>query len=132
MLAPPSRPSSSSRGGAVAGTRACGTGKSEESKDSMEDEHDHLFDLALDLLCIAHTSGYFRRVNPSFTRVLGWSSEELTSKPGLDFVHPDDRPSSLRALERIGAGETLVEYENRFICKDGTWRLLTWKALSRT
>jgi PAS domain S-box-containing protein len=106
-------------------------GKGHEAKDSAEDERDHLFDLALDLLCIAHTSGCLRRVNPSFTRVLGWSAEELTAKPLLDFIHPDDRPASQRALEKLAGGESVVEFENRFCCKDGTWRVLSWKGLPR-
>ncbi|MCC6737531.1 MAG: PAS domain S-box protein [Planctomycetia bacterium] len=91
-------------------------------------DRDLLFNLSLDLLCIAGADGRFRRVNPAFERVLGRSAEELTSRPFLDFVHPDDREATRAAFSRLLGGAELYDFENRYSRKDGTWRILSWRA----
>ena len=80
------------------------------------------FDLALDLFCIAGLDGYFKKVNPSFGRTLGYTSEELLSRPFLDFVHPDDRERAQTELARLAGGRDAVHIEIRFQRKDGTCR----------
>jgi len=95
-----------------------------------EDERDRFFSLSLDMLCIASADGYFRRLSPAFTRTLGWSLEELLARPFLDFVHPDDQAATLREVERqIKAGEQVLQFENRYLHQDGTWRTLSWKSM---
>jgi PAS domain S-box-containing protein len=86
--------------------------------------------LSLDMLCIAGTDGYFKRLNPAWTQTLGWTDEELRSKPYLDFVHPDDRAETIRRAGRLADGSTLVSFENRYLCRDGSYRWLQWKAIS--
>src|SRR5437762_5054011 len=98
---------------------------------SSPPDQDHLFDLVLDILCVADAQGYFTRVNPAFTRVLGWTSEELLARPLLEFVHPDDHAATLREMEKLAAGQPVVHFENRYHCKDGAWRVLSWKSLPR-
>jgi PAS domain S-box-containing protein len=95
-----------------------------------EGERDRFFTLSLDLLCIAHSDGYFKRVSPAFTQTLGWSTEEMLARPFLDFVHPDDRPATLRLVEKlVAAGENVLQFENRYRHKDGSWRTLSWKVV---
>ncbi len=95
-----------------------------------EDERDRFFSLSLDMLCIANSDGYFRRVSPAFTRTLGWSPEELTTNPFVDFVHPEDLEATLAEVERqVTAGELVLEFENRYRHKDGSWRTLSWKSI---
>lgn len=90
---------------------------------------DRFFDLSLDMLCIANADGYFIRLSPAFTRTLGWSLEDLMSRPFLDFVHPDDQASTLREVEcQIESGKPVLEFQNRYRHKDGSWRLLSWKS----
>jgi PAS domain S-box-containing protein len=91
-------------------------------------ERDTLFDLSLDLLCIAGMDGYFRRVNPAFEDVLGYSSHELAARPFLDLVHPDDREGTLAQMTQLRRGEPALGFENRYRCRDGSWRWLSWKA----
>ncbi len=94
-----------------------------------ETDIDRFFDLSLDMLCIANAEGYFIRLSPAFTRMLGWSLDELMSRPFLEFVHPDDRASTLVEVERqIGRGEPVLEFQNRYRHQDGSWRLLSWKS----
>lgn len=95
-----------------------------------ETEVDRFFTLSLDMLCIARADGYFKRVSPAFTQTLGWSEEELLARPFLDFVHPADRADTLHVVERqVVAGEKVLQFENRYQHKDGSWRILSWKSM---
>ena len=89
-----------------------------------------LFDLSLDLLCIAGLDGYFKHVNPAFSRVLGYASEDLLSKAFIEFVHPDDRDATLIAVEDLANGRDIVDFENRYRAADGSWRWLAWRSTS--
>jgi PAS domain S-box-containing protein len=85
-----------------------------------------IFDHSLDLLCLAGADGRFIRVNPAVVRTLGYSEEELVSRPVLDFVHPDDLEASIEVLERLYGGEEIIQFENRTLCRDGSFRWLQW------
>ncbi len=89
---------------------------------------DRFFVLSLDLLCIAGLDGFFKRVNPSWTRVLGWSETELLSRPVAEFMHPDDRERTLQARLRLAEGVPVMGLENRYRCKDGSYRWLAWQS----
>src|SRR5262245_11087371 len=69
-----------------------------------EEELDRFFSLSLDLLAISGFNGYFKRVNPSWTRVLGWTDAELRGRPTIEFIHPDDQAQTLNARDRVRAG----------------------------
>jgi PAS domain S-box-containing protein len=84
------------------------------------------FELSLDLLCIAGTDGYFKRLNPTWTKLLGHPEEELLSRPWLDFVHPDDQEATLREGSKLAAGHETIAFENRYRTHDGGWRWLMW------
>jgi len=92
-------------------------------------EIDRFFALSLDMLCIANADGYFKRISPAFTQTLGWSTEEILARPFLDFVHPDDSVATVRVVETLGKGQPLLDFENRYQHKDGSWRVLSWKAV---
>jgi diguanylate cyclase (GGDEF)-like protein/PAS domain S-box-containing protein len=84
------------------------------------------FELALDMLCIAGMDGYFKRVNPAFQRILGYSADELLGQPFVDLIHPDDRTETLREVSKLTEGSPTLAFENRYRCKDGTYRNLYW------
>ena len=87
------------------------------------------FSLSLDMLCIASFDGYFVDLNPAWERTLGFTIEELKAKPFIDFVHPDDRESSIAEAETIMAtGKDVVSFENRYRCKDGGYKWILWSA----
>ena len=87
------------------------------------------FSLSLDMLCIASFDGYFVDLNPAWERTLGFTIEELKAKPFIDFVHPDDRESSIAEAETIMAtGRDVVSFENRYRCKDGGYKWILWSA----
>jgi PAS domain S-box-containing protein len=93
-----------------------------------EKELESIFNLSLDLLCICGLDGYFKRVNPAFEETLGHPGEALLAKPFLDFVHPEDRARTRAAMERLGTGDEVEEFENRYLRDDGTERWLQWSA----
>ena len=96
----------------------------------LADEQHRFFDLSIDMLCIAGADGYFKRVSPAFTQVLGHSEETLLGVPFVDFVHPEDVEATLGAAKKLGDGESIVDFENRYRCMDGTYRWVSWRAVA--
>jgi PAS domain S-box-containing protein len=88
------------------------------------------FDMSLDLLCVAGFDGYWKRLNPSWERTLGWTPAELMSRPLIEFCHPEDRDATLAGRERLKVGEPLRTLTNRYRCKDGTYRWFEWRSAS--
>ena len=94
-----------------------------------EETLDRFFTMSLDLLCIAGFDGVFRRLNPAWERILGYTIEELTSHPFLDFIHPEDQHATLEEMEKLSSGTyQTVSFDNRYRCKDGSYRWLAWTA----
>ncbi len=93
-----------------------------------ERESERFFDLSIDLLATGNFAGYFVRLNPAFERVLGFTSAELMARPFMDFVHPDDVEHTTAVDRCLSAGEMKVGFENRYRCKDGSYRWLSWNA----
>jgi len=92
------------------------------------DAAERLFDLCPDPLAVSDFDGYFLRLNAAWIRVLGWSQAELTGRPYIEFVHPDDVASTEQAGERLLAGDQVTRFENRFRHRDGGYRWLSWDA----
>lgn len=100
--------------------------QAEADRRLAEEEVQRFFTISLDLLCIASADGRFVRVNPAWTSVLGWSEAELLARPFLALVHPDDLARTIAEAERLGQGAQTANFENRYLCKDGSWRTLSW------
>ena len=91
-----------------------------------EETLDGFFTMSLDLLCIAGFDGVFQRLNPAWTQVLGFTLEELTTRPFLEFVHPEDHAATIAEMEKLRAGAPAISFENRYRCRDGSYRWLMW------
>ncbi|HEX6396561.1 MAG TPA: PAS domain-containing protein, partial [Steroidobacteraceae bacterium] len=99
-------------------------------RNRAEADLDRFFSLSLDFLVIASVDGYFKRVSPAVSDVLGWSPEEFTSRPFMEFVHPDDAARTRQQVERqMRSGERVLHFENRYRHKDGSWRMLSWRSM---
>ena len=86
------------------------------------------FDFAVDMLCLAGMDGYFKAINQAWSETLGYSDEELLARPCLEFVHPDDRASTIEEGSKLAGGFRTANFRNRYRCKDGSYRWLAWTA----
>jgi len=93
-----------------------------------EEEIKKIFDLSIDMICIADIkTNFFRKINPSFGNTLGYSDEELLAKPFIDFIHPDDKAPTLDVIaKKLSLGIPVINFENRYRCKDGSYKWLMW------
>lgn len=98
-------------------------------RELAEDSVDRFFTLSLDLLCIAGMDGYFKRLSPSFSETLGFSTQELTSQPIMNFVHPEDVAKSQNEIARQSKGHRVYSFENRFRCRNGEYKIFSWKSV---
>ncbi|CAH2031451.1 PAS domain S-box protein [Trichlorobacter ammonificans] len=102
----------------------------ERCRAEREREQFHaFFTTAADLMCIADPHGAFRQVNPACCEVLGYSEEELLSRPFLDFIHPDDKQRTVEEMARQLQSGYSLNFENRYIRKDGSVCWLSWRAI---
>ena len=96
---------------------------------SSFNELEPFFELSPDLLCIAGYDGYFRRIYPAVSKLLGYSNEELFAKPINEFVHPADRNLTSEVREQLTRNKPLYNYENRYLTKNGEVVWLSWTSL---
>ncbi len=88
-----------------------------------------LLSLGLDMLATADGEGYFTSLNPAWTTTLGWSQDELMSTPFVELVHPEDREATVALTRKVGQpGFEVADFENRYRCRDGSYRWLSWRA----
>ncbi|WP_437807281.1 PAS domain S-box protein [Sorangium sp. So ce1078] len=90
--------------------------------------YERLFRVSVGLLVTLDANGYFRHANPAWERTVGWSPQEMTAKPFIEFVHPDDREATLAEATALFQGRTTIRFDNRYICKDGSYKWLAWTA----
>lgn len=102
-------------------------GAGQDPEHRMEER---FFDIAIDLLCFLDFEGRFLRLNPTWERTLGFSVDELRSRPFIEFVHPEDRARTLEQNRRVRSGEHGIGFENRYRHEDGSYRWLTWNAVA--
>lgn len=93
-----------------------------------KEERESLYTLSLDMLSIAGFDGYFKQLNPAWEYTLGWSLDELISRPWLDFVHPEDKTKTIKAGQKLINNKKIFNFENRYRCKDGSYKWISWNS----
>lgn len=106
-----------------------GTMRTFEARQRTREELDRIFLLSRDLICTAGFDGYFKRVNPTFERLLGYSTAELLERPFIDFVYEEDRERTAAETKALTEGHETTAFQNRYRCKGGALRWLEWIAL---
>jgi PAS domain S-box-containing protein len=94
----------------------------------VETRRNRFFTLAVDMLGIVGFDRYFRQLNPSWERTLGFTESELRERPFTDFIHPDDREGTSAAFGRLAEAAPSARFEGRHLHKDGSYRWLSWSA----
>jgi PAS domain S-box-containing protein len=89
---------------------------------------DKVFQYSIDMLCVAGFDGYFKVLSPAWTNTLGWSNEELMSRPWVDFVHPDDVKGTEESKTTLINGVSVYQFENRYRTKSGEYKILSWNS----
>lgn len=95
----------------------------------VDKERERLFNLSIDMLCVAGFDGYFKQLNPAWEKTLGWNNDELMSKPYIEFIHPLDRQPTIDAAEGLAHNIKVVSFENRYLCKDGSYKWFSWNSV---
>lgn len=85
-----------------------------------------VFDCAPDMICIAGTDSYFKKVNPAMNALLGYTTEELLSMPIDKFLHPADVAGKNKRMQAFAQGTQTIYFENRYISKSGKIIWLSW------
>lgn len=98
------------------------------SSNSGSEVLERFFTVNLDLLCIADVNGNFIKINAAWERILGYSVEELENRKFLDFVHPEDMEATLDAMSELSQQEQVLNFTNRYLCKDGSYRYIEWRS----
>lgn len=99
-----------------------------DKTESSPELEDRFFAVSIDMLCCLDFNGYFKRLNPAWERALGFTVAELMSRPFIEFVHPDDRERTLEQNRKVRTGGQALAFENRYLCKNGSFRWLLWNA----
>lgn len=92
------------------------------------EELERFFTVSLDLLCIADVNGYFRRLNDAWKQTLGYELSDLEGHQFMEFVHPDDQVATLAAVAELSAGHNVINFVNRYRCRDGSYRWIEWRS----
>jgi PAS domain S-box-containing protein len=92
-------------------------------------DRDRMWRLSTDLMLVARFDATIAAVNPAWTTLLKWREADLIGRSFIDLVHPDDRESTLAEVGKLADGLTTLRFENRYQCKDGSYRSLSWTAV---
>jgi PAS domain S-box-containing protein len=103
--------------------------RSEKALRETEQEHARFFNLSLDMLAIANFDGYFIHLNPAWESTLGFTLEELKAQPFIAFVHPEDVEATLAEIKKQESGTLVFSFENRYRCKDGSYKWIAWTSV---
>lgn len=103
--------------------------QADDSGEQTTCELENFFNISLELLCIASSDGYFLKMSREWENVLGYTIEELMSRPLTDFIHPDDINPTQLVLTHLNDQQPVHFFINRYRTKNGDFRYLEWNSM---
>lgn len=94
----------------------------------LQEERNRLFNYSIDMFCVAGFDGWFKQLNPAWSKILGWTNEELFSQPFIEFVHPEDIDRTIKNSNQLKDGQTVTFFLNRYLCKNGSYKWISWNS----
>lgn len=94
----------------------------------IQEELDRFFNLSLDMFSIVGFDGYLKKLNIAWERILGFTDNELKSKPFIEFIHPEDRRATIDEMQKLRTGTATIFFENRYLRRDGSYKWFSWTA----
>lgn len=79
-----------------------------------------------DLMGALNSQGYFETSNPAWKTLLGWSEAEVAEMPIWELLHPDDLERTREGFALTQVGQPAIKFPNRYRCKDGGYRWISW------
>jgi len=101
----------------------------DEKHKELSKDRDRMFNYSLDMLSIIGFDSYLKQINPAWSKILGWTNEELLAKPFLEFIHPEDLGPTTEFAAGLARGKAVYSIENRCRCKNGTYKWLSWNCV---
>jgi PAS domain S-box-containing protein len=89
---------------------------------------DNFFALTLDMFCVVSFDGYIQQCNPRCEQILGYTAQELSNQKWMESIHPEDRALTLKQWQKLTTATGTVQFENRYRCRDGSYKWLLWNA----
>lgn len=100
-----------------------------DRKKNIELDHfEKLFQLSSDLVCLAGVDGFFKKVSPSFQKILGWDEKTLLTKSFFEMIFPEDLQKTQQEIEKLSEGLPTINFTHRFNTSEGTFKYLQWTA----
>ncbi len=102
----------------------------EDQHAELEKDRDLMFNYSVDMLCVAGFDWHFKQLNPAWAKSLGWTNGGPRRTSYLDYIHWEDREAMVEAASLLAEGKSALSIENRFLCRDGSYRWLSWNCFS--
>ncbi len=97
-----------------------------KAKQQQLEQYDNLFNLSSDLIGVATFQGFFSKLNPAFSKLLGWSEEELMNHPFFHYLYEEDLDKSLEVVKILRSGKPVVGFLSRYRTKHDGLKWLEW------
>ncbi|HEX8302783.1 PAS domain S-box protein [Sphingomonas sp.] len=109
--------------------RIHGVGRDITRERVLARDRERIWNLSPVVKVVADLSGTITSVNPSWSRLLGYSTEETVGRNFLDFIEPGDLDAVRRRLSQLNLGEPLPERDTTFIGKNGERRCIAFSTV---
>lgn len=97
----------------------------------LESHLKRIYSMSSDVIGISNSAGYFVNLNPTLSKILGYSMDELMSIAFIDLVYPDDVKVTTDTFFALKSSNSrILNFYNRYKTKSGGYIWLSWNSVS--